>query len=105
MCVHVCSGAQSCPAFATLWTVAYQAPLSMGFPIRASQVAVNAGDVGSISGSERFPGEGNGKPRTEEPGGLQSMGFQRVGHDLTTEEHTHMSTHTNRHIYRQILYH
>ena len=25
-------------------------------------------------------------PRTEEPGGLQSMGSQRVGHDLTTEQ-------------------
>ena len=27
-------------------------------------------------------------PWTEEPGGLQSMGFQRVGHDWATE-HTH----------------
>ena len=44
----------------------------------------NAGDPGSI------PGEGNGYPLqffaweipwTEEPGGLQSMGLQRVGHD------------------------
>ena len=25
-------------------------------------------------------------PWTEEPGGLQSMGLQRVGHDLATEE-------------------
>ena len=25
-------------------------------------------------------------PRTEEPAGLQSMGSQRVGHDLETEE-------------------
>ena len=25
-------------------------------------------------------------PRTEEPGGLQSVGFQRVGHDLATKE-------------------
>ena len=24
-------------------------------------------------------------PRTEEPGGLQSMGLQRVGHDLVTK--------------------
>ena len=24
-------------------------------------------------------------PRTEEPGGLQSIGSQRVGHDLMTE--------------------
>ena len=25
-------------------------------------------------------------PRTEEPGGLQSMGSQRVGHDLVTKQ-------------------
>ena len=25
-------------------------------------------------------------PRTEEPGGLQSIGLQRVGHDLPTKE-------------------
>ena len=25
-------------------------------------------------------------PRTEEPGGPQSMGSQRVGHDLVTEQ-------------------
>ena len=30
-----------------------------------------------------------GSPWTEEPGGLQSMGLQRVGHDLGTE-YTHM---------------
>ena len=27
-------------------------------------------------------------PWTEEPGGLQSMGSQRVGHDQTTNTHT-----------------
>ena len=67
---------------------------------RASQVErlvdnppPNAGDVrdaGSIPGSGRSPGEGNGNPLqylawripwTEEPGGLQSMGLQRVRHD------------------------
>ena len=65
---------------------------SEGFP-GGSEVkapACNAGDLGSIPGSGRFPGEGNGNPlqysclripRTEEPGGLQSMGSQRVGHD------------------------
>ena len=48
----------------------------------------NAGDVGSVPGSGRSPGEGNGNPlqyscleipRTEEPGGLQkrSMGSQK----------------------------
>ena len=50
-----------------------------------------AGDVGSIPELERSPGVGNGDPfqysglgipRTEEPGGLQSMGSQRVRHDL-----------------------
>ena len=50
----------------------------------------NAGDLGSISGLGRSPGEGNGNPLQyscledpmgEEPGRLQSMGSQRVGHD------------------------
>ena len=56
----------------------------------------NAGDPGSIPGSGRSPGEGNGNPKemaihsstiawkilcTEEPGRLQSMGSQRVGRD------------------------
>ena len=52
--------------------------------------ACNAGDLGSIPGSGRAPGEGNANqsnilawkiPWMEEPGGLQSMGLQRVGHD------------------------
>ena len=52
--------------------------------------SASAGDVGSIPGLQRPPEEGNGNslqylayetPRTEEPGGLQSMGSQRVGHD------------------------
>ena len=47
----------------------------------------NAGDLGSIPGSGRPPGEGNGNPLqyscwripwTEETGELQSMGSQRV---------------------------
>ena len=50
----------------------------------------NAGDQGSIPGSGRSPGEGNGNPLqysslripwTEESGRLQSMDLQRVGHD------------------------
>ena len=53
----------------------------------------NAGDAALIPGSRRSPGGGNGNPIlysclgipwTEEPGGLQSMGSQRVGHDLET---------------------
>ena len=47
------------------------------------------GEVGSIPGSGRSPGGGHGNPSsilawripwTEEPGGLQSMGLQRVRH-------------------------
>ena len=52
----------------------------MGFP-GGSEVTVsacNAGGLGSIPGSGRSPGEGNGNPLqyswTEEPGGLQSTG-------------------------------
>ena len=50
----------------------------------------DSGDVGSIPGSGKIPCGGNGNPfqysclensMTEEPGGLQSMGLQRVGHD------------------------
>ena len=50
----------------------------------------NAGDVCSIPGSGRFPQKVNGNlfsilasgvPWAEKPGGLQSMGLQRVGHD------------------------
>ena len=47
-------------------------------------------DVSSIPGLRRYPGVGNGNslqyscqkiPWTEEPGRIQSMGSQRVGHD------------------------
>ena len=53
--------------------------------------AVDIRDTGSIPGSEACPGGGNGKthssilawetPWTEEPGGLQSEGWQRVRYD------------------------
>ena len=70
-----------------------KAPLKPpGFPggseVKAS--ACNAGDLGLIPGSGRFPGEGNGNilqysclenPMDGGPGGLQSMGSKRVGHD------------------------
>ena len=58
-------------------------------------VAGNAGDAGSIPGSGKFRGGGHEEshssilawkaPWTEEPGGLQSIGSQRVGHDWVTE--------------------
>ena len=66
----------------------------------------NAGDprdTGLILGSAGSPGEGNGNlpgilawkiPWTEEPGGLQSMGLQRVGHDLVCM-HTNRDIHTH----------
>ena len=50
----------------------------------------DVGDPGSIPGSGRYPGGGNGNPLkysswripwTEEPGRLQSTGLQRVGHN------------------------
>ena len=53
--------------------------------------ARDSGDAGSIPGFKRSPEEGNGNPLqysclenstwTEDPGGLQSMGLQRVRHD------------------------
>ena len=64
----------------------------------------NAGDLGSVPGLGRSPGEGNGSPLqcsclekespwAEEPGGLQSMGSQRVGHNWA-----------NKHMYYQSQY-
>ena len=58
-----------------------------GFPSGSDgkEFACNAGDLGSISGLGRSPGERNGYPssilaeeipRTEEPGGLPSIGLQ-----------------------------
>ena len=52
--------------------------------------ACNVGDLGSIPGSGRSPGEGNGNPLQyscleipwkEKPGRLPSIVSQRVGHD------------------------
>ena len=83
--------------------ILYQVILS-----RASQVALvvmnplaNAGDVrdmGLISRSGRSPGEGHGNPLqysclenpwTDEPGGLQSVGTQRIGYDWSDLACTH----------------
>ena len=66
--------------------------MSIGFPCGSDgkESACNAGNLGSISGLGRSPGGGNGNPLqysclknpwTEKPGGLQSMGSHRVGHD------------------------
>ena len=54
----------------------------------------NAGDLGSIPGSGKSPGEGNATQssilaweitETEEPSSLQCMGWQRVGHNWATK--------------------
>ena len=55
----------------------------------------NAGDMSSIPGLGRSSGEGMAIhssilawriPETAEPGGLQSVGSQRVGHDFATKQ-------------------
>ena len=57
----------------------------------------NAEDLGSVPGLGRSPEEEMATHSsilawrmlwTEEPGGLQSMGLQRVGHDLATKTTT-----------------
>ena len=68
----------------------------LGFPGGAvvKNLPANVGgtrDIGSILGSGRSPGGGNGKthssilawiiPWTEEPGGLQFMGLKRIRYD------------------------
>ena len=66
-----------------------------GFPggSDGKESACNARDPGSIPGQDDPPEKGIGThssilawrvPWTEEPGGLQSMGLQRVGHDRAT---------------------
>ena len=68
---------------------------SSGLPwwLSGKESACNAGDLGLIPGSGRSPGEGMAThssilawriPWTEEPGGLQSIGLQRVRHDWVT---------------------
>ena len=67
-----------------------------GFPggSDGNRSACDGGDLGLIPGSGRSPGGANGSPLaphssvlgwripwTEEPGGLQSMGLQRVRHN------------------------
>ena len=70
-----------------------------GFPggSDGKEAACNEGDLGSVPGLGRSPGEGNSKhssiliwkiPYTEEPEGLQSMGLQRVGHNWAINWYT-----------------
>ena len=65
--------------------------INLGFPggSDGEESACNARDPGSIPGLGRSPGEGMAThssilarriPQTEEPGGLQYIGWQRAGH-------------------------
>ena len=72
-----------------LWYILYCSSLNLGI----EESAQNVGDLGSIPESGRSHREGNGYPfrysclensMTEEPGGLQPLGSQRVGHDWLT---------------------
>ena len=64
--------------------------------LSGKESACNKGDPGSIPGQEDPLEKGMAThssilawkiPWTEEPGGLQSMGSQRVGRDLVTKTH------------------
>ena len=59
-------------------------------------LSANTGDVDLIRGLRRCPGTKMATHSsvlaweiswTEEPGGLQSLGLQRVRHDLATKQH------------------
>ena len=60
-------------------------------------IPANAKDMGLIPGSGRSPGEGSVTPLQYsclgKPGGLQSMGSKRVGHNLVTEQYTDTCAH------------
>ena len=75
--------------------------ITEGFPGGSDhkESSCNVEDPGLISRLGRSPGGGQGTPLqhsclespwTEEPGGLQSMGPQRVGHNWSDLAHTHI---------------
>ena len=76
----------------SIWSGLYQ-QLHLSGGSAGKESLCNAADLGSISRLERSPGEGKAThsnilawriPWTEDPGGLQSMGSQRVRHDWAT---------------------
>jgi len=82
---------QSCPTLATPWTTSYQAPPSMGFSrqkywsgvplLLASIYWDDPLEKGMVTHCSILVWR---VPWTEEPGGLQSMWSQRLGHDWAT---------------------
>ena len=79
----------------TIGLMAYQ---GLGIPQMAKNPPANAGDVGLIPGSGRFPEKEMVThssilawriPWTEKSGGIQSTGSHKVGHDLVTQQQWH----------------
>ena len=71
-------------------TEATQHTCNFTCPSAGKESSCNVGDPGLIPGLGRSPGEGHGNPLqysclenpwTEEPGGPQSIGLQRIGRD------------------------
>ena len=83
-----------CVVFTYCLCEKYYKPIAVHCGSDGKVSVYNGGDLGSILGLGRFPGEGNGNPLQysclENPmdGGawcrLLSMGSQRVGHDWAT---------------------
>ena len=66
----------------------------MGCGSVEKNLPANAGDVGSIPGLERSPGEGNGKPTPVFlPGKFHNRRVWRATVHGVTESHTPLSTH------------
>ena len=74
----------------------YSLSLFQGIFSDSKETACNAGDMSSIPSLGRSPGGGHSKPLqyldgwipwTEEPGGMQSTGSQRVRHNWATSMH------------------
>ena len=93
-----CLVTESYPTLATPWTVAHQAPLSMGFSRQEYWSGLPFSSPGDLSNPGIEPGsptlqadallseppgnpKGTATPWTEEPGELQSTGSPTVGHD------------------------
>ena len=95
---EVCLGGGKCACTGRGWGMGSRRPFKLYFSLASLVVqtveesACNVGYSGSIPGLGRSPGKGIHShssilawkiPWTEEPGGLQSMGSQRVRHKGT----------------------
>ena len=80
--------------------------------LSGKESACHAGGMGLIPGSGRSSEEGNSNPLqyscweilwTERPGGLQSMGCKRVGHNLASKQKDALGTQFSFQMTRQNL--